>query len=80
MTLAGHTHGGQVRFPFIGSLIVPSDYGNEFSYGLIEKNGKKMIVTKGIGTSILPIRFCCLPEIVVINFWYKKKGLEELYI
>lgn len=68
LTLAGHTHGGQVRFPFIGSLIVPSDYGNEFSYGLIEKNGKKMIVTKGIGTSILPIRFCCLPEIVVINF------------
>ena len=68
LTLAGHTHGGQVRFPIIGALIVPSCYGDRYSQGLIIENNKKMIVTKGIGNSILPIRFNCVPEIVVIDF------------
>lgn len=68
LTLAGHTHGGQVNLPFVGALIVPSSYGNKYAQGLIEENGKKMFVTKGIGTSILPVRFNCPPEIVVINF------------
>jgi len=68
LTLAGHTHGGQVRIPFVGPLIVPSDYGKKYANGLITENGKQMFVTKGIGTSILPVRFNCMPEIVVINF------------
>ena len=68
LTLAGHVHGGQIRLPFIGALIIPSKYGNKYSQGLIEEKGRKMIVTKGIGTSILPLRFNCTPEIVVINF------------
>lgn len=68
LTLAGHTHGGQVNIPFIGPLIVPSDYGKKYAQGLIKENGKTIFVTKGIGTSILPVRFNCTPEIVVINF------------
>lgn len=68
LTLAGHVHGGQVRLPILGSLIVPSNYGDKYSQGLIEENGKKMIVTKGIGNSILNVRFNCIPEIVVIEF------------
>lgn len=68
LVLAGHTHGGQVRFPFIGPLIVPSDYGNKYAQGLIEESNHIMFVTKGIGTSIIPVRFNCTPEIVVINF------------
>ena len=68
LTLAGHTHGGQVRLPLLGALIVPSDYGNKYSSGLIEEKGKKMIVTNGIGVSILPIRFNCPPEVIVIEF------------
>lgn len=68
LTLAGHTHGGQIRIPMIGALIVPSDFGNKYSYGLVNENDKSMIITKGIGTSILPVRFCCFPEILVINF------------
>ncbi len=73
LTLAGHTHGGQVRLPLIGAIVVPSAFGNKYSQGLIEKNGKKMIVTKGIGNSILPIRFNCVPEIVVIEFVRENK-------
>lgn len=68
LTLAGHTHSGQVNVPFIGPLIVPSDYGKKYAQGLVKENNKTMFVTKGIGTSILPVRFNCTPEIVVINF------------
>lgn len=68
LTLAAHTHGGQVRLPFIGAPIVPSHHKQRYNYGLISENDKTMIVTKGLGTSILPIRFNCRPEIIVITF------------
>lgn len=68
LALAGHTHGGQVRLPFVGPVIVPSYYGKKYAGGLVEESGQKMFVTKGIGTSVIPIRFNCVPEIVVINF------------
>ena len=66
--LAGHTHGGQVVLPGYGALLVPSAYGQKFRAGYIEEDNKKMIVTKGLGTSILPVRFNCKPEINVIVF------------
>lgn len=68
LTLAGHTHGGQVRIPFIGPIFTTSNFGDKYTKGLIEEKGKKLITTTGIGTSILPVRFNCLPEIVVIEF------------
>ncbi len=68
LTLAGHTHGGQIRMPFVGAILIPSDYGEKYAVGLKHKNNKTMLVTKGMGTSILPWRFNCTPEIVVINF------------
>ena len=68
LTLAGHTHGGQIRLPFIGAVIIPSEYREKYAQGLIKENNRTLIVTKGIGTSILPIRFNCTPEVVVIVF------------
>lgn len=68
ITLSGHVHGGQVRLPLLGALIVPSNYGNKYSQGLVVEKNKKMFITKGIGNSILPIRFNCVPEIAVIQF------------
>lgn len=68
LTLAGHTHGGQVVIPFVGPIVVPSAFGKKYASGEIIENGRKMFVTKGLGTSILPIRFNCIPEIVVIDF------------
>ena len=67
LILAGHLHGGQIYLPFIGALSVPSKYGNKFVRGMIQENKNKMLVTNGLGTSILPIRFGSIPEIVVIN-------------
>lgn len=68
LTLAGHTHGGQVKIPFWGAIITSSVYGTKYAEGKIRDGGKKMIVTKGIGTSLLPLRFNCRPEIVVLEF------------
>lgn len=67
LILAGHTHGGQVYIPLIGAPIIPSKYGSKFAKRVIKETQNKMIITKGIGTSILPLRFCSVPEIVVIN-------------
>jgi predicted MPP superfamily phosphohydrolase len=67
LILAGHTHGGQVWFPILGSLIVPSLYGQKYAYGHIRQNDVDMFVTTGIGESILPIRFGVPPEIAVIT-------------
>ncbi len=67
LVLAGHTHGGQVWFPILGSLIVPSSYGQKYAYGHIKENDVDMFVTTGIGTSVLPIRFLVPPEIAVLT-------------
>lgn len=67
LMLAGHTHGGQVWFPLIGSLVVPSSYGQKYAYGHIKDNDLDMFVTTGIGVSILPIRFLIPPEIAVLT-------------
>jgi predicted MPP superfamily phosphohydrolase len=67
LTLAGHTHGGQVNLPLVGRPIVPSKFGERYAYGLVEEDGKKLFVTGGIGTSILPVRFRVRPEIALLT-------------
>ncbi len=66
VTLSGHTHGGQVRL-FGYSPIVPSRYGNRYAYGHIVEHGRNLIVSGGLGCSILPVRFGVPPEIVVVD-------------
>ena len=66
LVLAGHTHGGQVRLPGIGALWLPAGsegYDSGWFYGI----NAQMYVTRGIGTSILPVRFLCRPEIALIT-------------
>jgi len=62
--LSGHSHGGQVRFPFIGHLYTPA-YAEKYVQGRYPlKDGKlTLFVNKGIGTTRLPYRFLCQPEI-----------------
>ena len=68
LTLAGHTHGGQVALPWLGALLVPSVFGKRYEGGLTAENGKRLLVSRGLGTSLLPVRFNCRPEIVVVEF------------
>ncbi len=67
LTLAGHTHGGQIRLPGIGALITASRAPRHWAYGLVEKDGRLLYVTSGIGTSGLPIRIGTPPEIVLLE-------------
>ena len=72
VVLAGHTHGGQIVVPFLGALVVNAEVGKQHVYGLSYKSGRPMIVSSGLGTSIVPVRFNNLPEIVVVNFISQK--------
>jgi uncharacterized protein len=65
LTLAGHTHGGQVKLPLLGrpGVDAASVYGQRYAFGLIQETGRTMFVSPGIGTSILPVRFGVPPEI-----------------
>ena len=67
LTLAGHTHGGQVALPIVGRPVVPSRYGQRYAYGLVVEGGRALFVSPGIGTSILPVRFRVPPEISVVT-------------
>ncbi len=67
LMLAGHTHGGQVWLPVLGTPIVPSSYGQKYSYGHIHEADKDIFVTSGVGESILPLRFMMPPEIAVLT-------------
>lgn len=66
LTVAGHTHGGQVALPFIGRPVVPSRFGQRYAIGHVVENGRHLFVTPGIGTSILPVRFAVPPEITIL--------------
>jgi len=67
VTLSGHTHGGQVRLPFLGRPVVPSAFGQRFAYGHVREEGRDLIVSAGLGCSIAPIRFGVPPEITVVT-------------
>ena len=67
LTIAGHTHGGQVWLPLLGRIIVPSHYGQRYAVGLIQEDGKYLFVSTGIGTSILPVRFMVPPEVSILE-------------
>jgi predicted MPP superfamily phosphohydrolase len=67
LTLAGHTHGGQVRLPLLGPPVVPSRYGGRYAAGAIVEKGRHLFVSTGIGTSSLPVRFGVAPTIFVLT-------------
>jgi len=64
--LAGHSHGGQVRLPFKGAVVLPLACGG-LQYGRYETPGGPVYVTSGIGTWAARVRFLCRPEIVVFD-------------
>lgn len=71
LQLSGHSHGGQVRLPFIGSLFLPK-YGRKYPIGLQHAGGLPVFTSRGIGGVSIPvlhwpIRFCCRPEVSVLT-------------
>ncbi len=67
LTLAGHTHGGQVAIPLLRRPMLPSRYGERYARGHIVEGGRHLYVTHGVGTSGLPLRLFAPPEVVVLT-------------
>ncbi len=66
LALCGHAHGGQFRLPFIGGLVAPNQgFFPQYDGGVYTQDGTTMIVSRGIGNSIIPVRFNNRPEVVI---------------
>ncbi|MFH1466404.1 MAG: metallophosphoesterase [Pseudomonadota bacterium] len=65
--LAGHTHGGQVYLPGLGTPVVPSAYGQKYAGGLCQGPRCPVLVSRGVGMAYLPVRLGVPPEIVVVT-------------
>ena len=66
LILAGHSHGGQVRLPLLGALIVPHGVG-PYDLGYYDTPGGPLYVNAGIGTYRIPVRWNCRPEITIVT-------------
>ena len=68
LVLSGHAHGGQLRLPFLGGVIAPNQgLFPKYDAGIYTENGTTMIVSRGIGNSIIPVRINNRPEIIIIE-------------
>lgn len=67
LVLSGHTHGGQVRLPFVGALIDPWREDDANRQGLQRIGGTPVYVSRGVGTTHLPVRLFCRPEVAVVE-------------
>ena len=73
LVLSGHTHGGQIKI-FNTTPVLPSIYGSRYAYGHCREEGRDLIVTGGLGCSLLPLRFGVTPEVVLVRI----EGTEPL--
>ena len=66
LLVCGHTHGGQIRLPLLGAIVVPSRYEARYAAGFSHRNGQRMYVSRGIG-AIPPLRILCPPELPIFT-------------
>jgi uncharacterized protein len=67
LVLSGHTHGGQIRFPLVGALYLPSDHDGRFDMGWFRENNTRLFVNRGLGVVFPPYRTFCRREIAVLR-------------
>lgn len=72
LTLSGHTHGGEIVLPFIGSFFIPSEYGQRYRNGYIIENNKHLFVSRGVAT-LSGGRFLDPPEINILTLYSQKE-------
>ena len=73
LVFSGHVHGGQIRLPFIGGLVAPNQgFFPEYDAGQFTEEKTTMIVSRGVGNSIIPVRVNNRPEIVVATLYISK--------
>lgn len=67
VVLAGHTHCGQIAIPFYGPVLTASHYGQRFGCGLVREGNRLVVVTAGIGSSVVPLRYFAPPDFWVLT-------------
>ena len=67
LLLAGHTHCGQIRLPFVGPVSYVSRFGDRYGCGIVREDGKTLVISAGIGTSILPLRLGAVPDMWLLT-------------
>lgn len=68
LVLSGHAHGGQFRLPFVGGIVAPDQgFLPKYTAGEYYMNGTEMIVSRGLGNSVIPVRLFNFPEIVCVE-------------
>ncbi len=67
LTLSGHTHGGQIVFPWVGPLYVPTKLGRRRMSGLLSVDGRLLYVNRGLGEIFPPMRLHCPPELALLT-------------
>ena len=73
LVFSGHAHGGQFRLPWIGGLVAPNQgLFPQYDAGLYTSGNTQMFVSRGIGNSIIPLRFNNRPEIVLAELISKR--------
>jgi predicted MPP superfamily phosphohydrolase len=65
--ISGHTHGGQIVFPFIGAPFLPSAFGQKYRAGLVKDGPRYTYTTRGLGVFFVPVRLNCPPEVTLIT-------------
>lgn len=67
LMVSGHTHGGQISLPWIGPLALPTPIPLAWAHGHIVIGNRHLVVTSGIGTTVLPIRVNVPPEVMILQ-------------
>ncbi len=67
LMLAGHTHCGQIRLPLLGAVSTMSEFGERYACGKIDERGRTLIVSAGLGTSVLPLRLGAVPDMWLVE-------------
>ena len=74
LTLSGHTHGGQFRLPVVGGVIAPNQgFFPRYDAGAFTEGNTTMVVSRGLGPSIIPLRINNRPELVVVELHREEK-------
>ena len=77
LMLAGHTHGGQVNLPIFGRLFIPGRAPRAWAHGWTHLKNGPLLVTSGVGTSILPVRLNQPPEIIMLSLTPRTNHIQR---
>ncbi len=77
LMLSGHTHGGQIYIPGLGTPIVPSEFGQRYAAGLVQGPACPVFISRGLGHSVLPLRVGVRPEMAVIELVRREDAIPR---